>query len=352
MNEKTNEYRVSGNETELPVIARGRWFDHPQMMNIELTTKCPLRCPQCYCDLENGKDIDKDIAIKWLKDAAVSGIRIVCLSGGETLCYPHLTDLIRECKKLGLESNIALSGALVTKEKLLEIIEAGVTGIYVSLNGSTSEINGKSRDGFELAIKTLELLKEINFENRGINWVMHSFNADDFENIVRIAEEMKVKTIDVMVFKPDSHAALPSVPSGEQIRTVAKFIKNYEGPVEIGSESCFSQMRMLLKNSFVGNMNIGVEKGCGAGRDSVSINIDGKLTPCRHLNFAEEFDNIEEYWNKSEFLEKLRTVEETITEPCADCRYSKNCLPCMDINYRMKGIIQFSNDYCDIKRPK
>lgn len=352
MTEKTYEYRIPNDSMEIPVVARGRWFEHPQMMNIELTTKCPLRCPQCYCDLENGKDIDRDIAIKWLNNAASCGIKIVCLSGGETMCYPHLTELIQECKRLGLESNIALSGALVTREKLLELINAGVTGIYVSLNGSTAEINNKSRDGFDLAIKTLELLKDIGFENRGINWVMHSFNADDFENIVRIAEDMKVKTIDVMVFKPDSHAALPSVPSGDQIRTVAKFIKNYEGPVGIGCESCFSQMRMLLKNSFIGNMNMGVEKGCGAGRDSVSINIDGKLTPCRHLDYAEDFETIEEYWDKSQFLEKLRTVEETIAEPCESCRYNKNCLPCMDINYRMKGLIQFSNDYCEIRRPK
>ena len=96
---------------------------------------------------------------------------------------PHLTELIRECHKCGLDSNIALSGAYVTGEKLREFSDAGVTRIFVSLNGSTKEVNEKTRDGYELAIRTLELLHNIGWEKTVINWVMHECNADDFPNI-------------------------------------------------------------------------------------------------------------------------------------------------------------------------
>lgn len=54
---------------------------------------------------------------------------------------------------------------------------AGVGGIFVSLNGSTKKIDSKSRDGYELAIHALELLRDIAFDGVHINWVMHSNNA-------------------------------------------------------------------------------------------------------------------------------------------------------------------------------
>lgn len=43
----------------------------------------------------------------------------------------------------------------------------------------------KNRDGYELAIHALELLRDMAFDGVHINWVMHSNNADDFDYLVR-----------------------------------------------------------------------------------------------------------------------------------------------------------------------
>ena len=40
-------------------------------MNMELTTACPLRCPQCYCSLEGGKHLDLETAMHYLEQAKV-----------------------------------------------------------------------------------------------------------------------------------------------------------------------------------------------------------------------------------------------------------------------------------------
>lgn len=69
---------------------------------------------------------------------------------------------------------------LITKKPVL----AGVGGIFVSLNGSTKKIGSKTRDGYELAIHVLELLRDMSFDGVHINWVMHSNNADDFDYLV------------------------------------------------------------------------------------------------------------------------------------------------------------------------
>ena len=66
----------------------------PDGMNIELTNCCPLRCPQCYCSLEGGKHIPPEVAIRAIEQGAALGVTHVELSGGETLCYPHLLELV------------------------------------------------------------------------------------------------------------------------------------------------------------------------------------------------------------------------------------------------------------------
>ncbi|NLK52430.1 MAG: radical SAM protein, partial [Syntrophomonadaceae bacterium] len=112
----------------------------PEIMNIELTTRCPLRCPQCYCDLNQGKDITKEVALKYIKQAARLKIPFINLSGGETLVYPFLIELLAAIRAEGLNSAIAISGWGFDATKLEELKQAGIDEIYVSLNGSTSEV--------------------------------------------------------------------------------------------------------------------------------------------------------------------------------------------------------------------
>lgn len=323
-----------------------RAYSTPVLMNLELTGKCPLRCPQCYCDLTSGKDLPLKKAMYWIEEASENGVRTVNLSGGETMCYPYLNEVIKECRNRGMEPNIAVSGYGLNRERLEELIECGVADICVSLNGSSEEINRKTRDGYELAVKALTLLKELSYPNICINWVMHSCNAADFPRMIELAEEYEVRNLVVMVFKPDASHQLHGVPNEEQLRSVAAWIKAYKGTVNIVAEECFSQMRALLGERFLTNYNRGISRGCGAGRDGISVNVEGKLTPCRHLEFPEEELSLKNYWRESPILKKLRAAEETAEEPCRSCKYASNCLPCMAVSVKLKNKITFGGVEC------
>lgn len=323
-------------------------YDSPVTMNLELTSRCPLHCPQCYCDLTHGKDLDLDTALYWIDQAHQNHVQNVNLSGGETMVYPHLLTLIEACAKRGMQANIAISGYGITREVLEEIIQAGVGGIFVSLNGSTKEIGSKSRDGYDLALHALELLRDMDFDGVHINWVMHSNNADDFANMLPLCEQYNVPNLSVMVFKPDSSHQLPSAPTGAQMRAVAEIIRQYKGPVHLDIEGCFSQMRALVYQGFLGNINQGVGRGCLAGTAGISINVDGKITPCRHLEIPEETRTIREYWENSPTLAALRTAAHTPQEPCQSCKLQKYCLPCMAFNVKMHGKISYGTKECPL----
>ena len=320
-------------------------------MNLELTTACPFRCPQCYCNMKNVKHLDLEIAKKRLKEASMLGLKNLSMSGGETMCYPNLIEVISYAKECGIPGvHAAFSGWKLNRLVVEKMIDAGLSSISISLNGSTEEINSLTRQGYEHAISALSLLKEMSYKHTTVNWVMHSNNADDFDALIKLCEEYNVETIDIISFKPDARAQLNSVPTQQQLYSIANKVKTYMGKVTIGIESCYSQLLALVADTkLFGNLNVGKYRGCIAGYECVSVNVDGDFSPCRHIHYKESFDTIENYLNQSKIIKKLAECDETkAEEPCKNCRFLLNCRPCMAINTEIDGIITFKNEFCHI----
>ena len=122
-------------------------FYYPMAMNLELTSQCPLHCPQCYCYLQAGRHMPLSVAENYLRQAGELGVRVVNLSGGETMCYPWINEVVAMAHHYCGEADVALSGYGITPETLDSLLTAGATGFYVSLNGPTEEVNAHTRDG-------------------------------------------------------------------------------------------------------------------------------------------------------------------------------------------------------------
>ena len=321
----------------------------PLQMNFELTTRCPLRCPQCYCSLEEGKDLDFGRAVEVLKDGAENGLWDLSLSGGETMLYPRIYYLIEECSRVGVSSNIAISGYGVDKTVVSRLIEAGTSHIFISINGSTEEINSLTRDGFAYAMNALELLHEAGFTKTTVNFVAHNTNCDDFPNMVKLCEKYGVGELVVMAAKPTSKNELDTLPDSEQTKRLAQNIRKAQSDskVSVGVENCYSPLRAYMGKSFLcGNTNSGIWRGCSAGRYMASLDVDGNFTPCRHLLFAEKFRTIGEYWNRSGILDKIRNIEDSPGRPCISCEFGRYCLSCLAVNYKTEGVLEKGNKNC------
>jgi len=181
--------------------------------------------------------------------------------------------------------------------------------------------------------------------------VAHRSNVEDFINVAKLCERMRVRKLVVLAFKPDASHNLKSAPEKGQFFGLAQDIKRLQGRLSnlrIEVESCYSPLRALLGQKFFLNLNTGISKGCGAGRDGASLNVDGKFTLCRHLDFPESFDSLRDYWYKSDTLQKLRMAESKPEEPCASCVYSPYCLSCLAVNAKLHGQILKSNQDCPL----
>jgi pyrroloquinoline quinone biosynthesis protein E len=284
-----------------------------------------------------GKDLDLDLALSAIQEAASLGARQVNLSGGETLLYPELIRLINECKALGLESNIAISGWGASPSRLQELKNAGLTRVFVSLNGSTETINRRSREGFSLAMSALDNLKEVKFSNTIINWVAHAESVPDFRNMLKLCERHGVPCLFVLGVKPDAAGKMDTAPDARQTKRLAREIQEAKmtSRTRVVVESCYSSLRAYLGASLAGNTNIGLAKGCPAGKLGVSANVEGRFAPCRHLQSSENFGSLTEYWENSLELQGFRT--KTQDPACAGCALSQHCTGCAAISRASAG---------------
>ena len=318
-------------------------------INLEVTTKCPLRCPQCYVCFENGKDMAVQIAKYWLDEAKRNNCKVVALSGGETLCYPYLYDVIRYAKNNGLSCSASFSGVGFSDDVYQRLVDAGLDEIHISLNGSTREINDLTRDGYDKAIDALGVIRKNKKVAVAVNWVMHCNNCEDFPNLLRIADKNNVDYIQVLGFKPDRNNAIPSLPSARQMIRIRDYINNYHGNTKIVIESCYSQLRALvLDRGIWGNYNRGEAKGCIAGTRAISVSVDGFLSPCRHLKIYEKYETINSYLNDSPTVQAIKKAGEEYIRPCSVCKYRNNCKHCIAINYCLNGKLFFGDCTCPL----
>jgi len=114
---------------------------------IELTTRCPLRCKMCirtespdwqYQDmpLEDFKKL-----IPYLKE-----VETVVLEGwGESLLHKDLSQCIRLAKKEGPQVGFVTSGMGLTKDRISELIQSGLDFVGFSISGTTAEIHDAIR---------------------------------------------------------------------------------------------------------------------------------------------------------------------------------------------------------------
>jgi len=114
---------------------------------IELTTRCPLLCKMCIRS-ENSDWKFQDMPLEDFKKILpyLKDVETVVLEGwGESLLHKDLTECIRLVKKEGTKVGFVTSAVGLTKNRVSELIEAGVDFVGFSIAGTTPETHNAIR---------------------------------------------------------------------------------------------------------------------------------------------------------------------------------------------------------------
>jgi MoaA/NifB/PqqE/SkfB family radical SAM enzyme len=131
---------------------------------IELTTRCPLRCKMCI-RTESADWQYRDMALEDFKKLLpyLKDVETVVLEGwGESLLHKDLSQCIRLVKKEGSQVGFVTSGMGLTENRVAELIGAGLDFVGFSISGTTPETHDAVRVNSHLPeiLNTIRLFHE------------------------------------------------------------------------------------------------------------------------------------------------------------------------------------------------
>lgn len=152
---------------------------YPTKLNLRLLYRCNLRCKMCgqwgktgtyygYDEAKLASTLEIDVIERVLDELIPHGLRLVDMEGGETLLYPHITELLRRIRKRGVHLKFATNGTLLS-EHAEAIAQNGVSSITVSLDGDR-ETHNLIRGGnrvYDEVMEGLRALAEAKRKSRG-----------------------------------------------------------------------------------------------------------------------------------------------------------------------------------------
>ena len=168
----------------------------PRQLQIIITDRCNYRCPTCSKWHETSSDGELTTT-EWReflrKAHSLTATKTVVFGGGEPLLRQDISELIGYAKYLQLKTVLSTNGSLLRKDKLVEMQDAGLDYLMVSLNAVDSEIHDDSRGvkGSYLDImKALDSYGEIKGEMKlGIGAVIMERNLKYISGLVDLVEE-------------------------------------------------------------------------------------------------------------------------------------------------------------------
>jgi MoaA/NifB/PqqE/SkfB family radical SAM enzyme/alpha-beta hydrolase superfamily lysophospholipase len=123
----------------------------PVIANIEITTRCNLRCSYCARTQRGGSGGDMPFStFKTVLGLLPHAYRITLVGLGETLLHPQVADCVAEASSQGRRTALVTNAMLLDEALSRKLLKAGLESIAFSIDGATQETASRVRPGTDL----------------------------------------------------------------------------------------------------------------------------------------------------------------------------------------------------------
>ncbi len=296
----------------------------PRWLLAELTYACPLQCPYCANPIDYAKH-DSEISTEdWkrvLTQARKMGAVQLGLSGGEPLVRKDLTELVKHARDLGYYTNLITSGYGLTEEKIIELKDAGLDHIQVSIQASSQELNDHiaGTTSFEHKKQVAHLVKKHGYP-MVLCVVIHRENIHQMADILAMAEALGADYLELAntQYYGWAHANRDYLlPTKEQFEEAEKIAQAFKETVA-GKMKIYYVVPDFYEDRPKACMN-------GWGTTFLTIAPDGVALPCHSARELPNLDcpNVKDYsisdiWTDSKAFNFFRG-DDWMQEPCRSC---------------------------------
>jgi len=248
----------------------------------ETTQSCDLACKHCRAEAQPHRHPDElttEEAKAMMTRVREFGRVIFVFSGGDALKRPDIVELVRHGSELGMRMAITpATTPLCTKEKMIELRDAGLIRLAVSLDGSHPGIHDTFRqvDGsFEHGLRILREAQEIGLSTQ-VNTVVRKDNLDDMDDMCELMTQLGIVFWEVFFLVPMGRAKPEDVASAEGFEQV--FDKLYElsktAPFDIKATAAPQYSRVVVQHKKAENAEQPV--AANAGPVQIDVLTNGK----------------------------------------------------------------------------
>ena len=307
---------------------------NPLALIAEITHRCPLHCVYCSNPLELTSRKEELGTADWLRvfnEAAALGVLHLHLTGGEPLARQDLTEMIAGARQARLYTNLITSGIGLSRERLGELVEAGLDHIQLSFQdsneGPANWIAGTRAHAHKMELAAWIRERPIGRQEIGerriaftVNLVVHRQNIEHLEEMIAALEALHPDRMEIAHAQyygwalQNRPALLPTRSQLDRaVAVVAAAEQRLRGKVRI--------------DMVIPDYHARFPKACmgGWGRQLLLIDPAGRALPCHAAGVIPgmRFDNVREHslnwiWTSSEAFQKFRG-EDWMPEPCRSC---------------------------------
>lgn len=329
----------------------------PRVVAWEVTRRCPLACRHCRAgakDCAYEGELTTDECLRVLDSLAGFGKPMIIWTGGEPMYRPDILDLVRGATVRGLRSVMAPCGALVTREALTALKEAGVAACSFSLDGATAETHDAFRGvagAFDNVTRAMAIAREIGMPFQ-VNATVSRLNRAELPAIREAAIARGARLLDLFFLVPVGRGAglrdlsLPPDEAEDVLRWA--FEMDREGPIRV-RETCAPQaVRIWHSLGEPGTR----PSGCMGGRGFVFISHTGVLQPCGFLDVpsgdlrAAGFDFKAAYEASAVFRDLAQP--DRYGGACGACAFRNGCGGCRARAYAATGDYMAAETQCPL----
>lgn len=307
----------------------------------ELTPVCNMSCKMCYVRMtRQQQEAVRPLrsAAQWLalaEEAKKHGLLYLLLTGGEPFLHPEFREILTGLHQMGFVISINSNGTMIDEACVEWLKECPPTRINITLYGASDETYERlcgNPNGFTQVTRAIRLLAEAGISVK-INYSITPYNASDFDDIIRFAQENR------LIVQANSYMFPPlrrdPTMIGHNDRFTPEEAAYYAAKIEaaLGGEAAFldkldAELPPMAGDADDGCGELGEAIRCRAGKCSFWVTWEGNLLPCGMLPVRGE-KNVFEHAFLDCWQDAVNAANAIrLPAKCASCSIKDSCRSC------------------------
>lgn len=333
----------------------------PEVLQLSITDACQQSCSGCFFSNTDPQTPNRYMSPvtfeRVLQDAIDNQVFQMAFGGGEPLMHPRLVSFVQATTEAGIVANLTSNGALLTDDMAKALAHAGLGQIQFSLNGADAQTHQQTRPHHDKVLAAIQTAKRHRLR-WGLNILVTTAHlaeeAKALQALFAFAHAQGAAMVNLIrpkAAQDDAHWLAEHQPDASGHQQLAKIIQHWHKRAHftlvtdtsytflrhpdfsIGKSKNSGVLSHILRQPHptqqVERLRAAGVTGCSAGRQMLSVQVDGRYSPCSHLpgRFQANGD-LQTLWQNSAQLKAFRELEETLEDECQHCELKSVCRGC------------------------